>query len=373
MLSGALRYSLPSWPVIRWLTETSRPVSREIAIAQVSTLYSSLPIFYSAAMATLLCAGAIWWRHPEPLFTIWLALEVGTILFRIMLLNRDQRAAAQGRETSTDLYLAMTLLWAVTLGYGAAITTLSGDFAAAVVVNVATAAIAGGMSVRYFGAPRFVLAACTLALVPMAISGILAADPVLIVTAIQLPLVPYSMWQAAKRINAMMIATMEAEHENARRASHDELTGLLNRGGFMHAAAARSDYGATLLYIDLDGFKPVNDMHGHEAGDAVLREVAQRLGGVAGRHGQAARLGGDEFVLLLPMLGGAAAERFGHKVVETVTARDFALGEVEVRVGASVGVATMMPGEGIDEALRRADTALYAVKTRGGGAVRLAA
>ncbi|HSX55587.1 MAG TPA: GGDEF domain-containing protein [Sphingomonas sp.] len=368
-----LKYSLPRWRVMHWLTRTSRPVSRAIHVAQVSTLYSSLAIFYSAALATLLCAAVIWWRHQTSLFAIWLALELGTIALRIALLNRDRRAAKRGTATGTDLYLLLTVLWAATLGFGSAITTLSGDYAAAIVVNIATACIAGGMSIRYFGAPRFVLLVCSATLGPMAVSAALAQDPVLLVTTIQAPLALFSMSQAAKRLNGMMIATMEAEAAHAHRAAHDPLTGLLNRSGFMHAAAGRSGVGGTLFYLDLDGFKPVNDRHGHEAGDQVLREVAQRLVRLAGRHGHAARLGGDEFALLAPVLSAGAIERLGARIVERIASEPFVLDGATARIGVSVGAVAVGEDDAIDDALRRADVALYGAKTRGGGRVRLAA
>lgn len=372
-LDGDVKYSLPRWRVTNWLTRTGRPVSRAIHVAQVSTLYSSLAIFYSAAIATLMCAAAIWWRHQTPLFAVWLGLELGTIGLRIALLNRDRKAARCGAASGTDLYLLMTALWAATLGYGAAITTLSGDYAAAIVVNIATACIAGGMSIRYFGAPRFVLLVCSATLGPMAVAAAFAGDPVLLVTTLQAPLALFSMAQAAKRLNGMMIATMEAEQAHAHRAAHDPLTGLLNRTGFMQAAAGRSGIGGTLFYLDLDGFKPVNDRHGHEAGDQVLREVAQRLVRLAGRHGQAARLGGDEFALLAPVLSPQGIERFGARIVERITAEAFMLDGATTRIGVSVGAAAMGEGDAIGETLRRADAALYGAKTRGGGRVRLAA
>lgn len=372
-MDGDLKYSLPRWRATQWLTRTRRPVSGAIHVAQVSTLYSSLAIFYSAALATLICAAVIWWRHQTPLFAIWLALELATIGVRIVLLNRDRQAAKRGAATATDLYLLMTMLWAGTLGYGSAITTLSGDYAAAIVVNIATACIAGGMSIRYFGAPRFVLLVCAATLGPMAVSAALAPDPVLLVTTIQAPLALFSMSQAAKRLNGMMIATMEAEAAHAHRAAHDPLTGVLNRSGFMHAAAGRSGIGGTLFYIDLDGFKPVNDRHGHDAGDQVLCEVAQRLVRLAGRHGHVARLGGDEFVLLAPVLSPDAIERLGTRIVERIADVPYVLDDATARIGVSVGAAAMVEDDAIDAALRRADAALYGAKTRGGGRVRLAA
>jgi len=372
-LEGDLKYSLPRWRVTTWLTRTNRPVSRAIHVAQVSTLYSSLPIFYSAAIATLICAAVVWWRHQTPLFATWLGLELATIGLRILLLNRDQRAAKRGAATGTDLYLVLTALWAATLGFGSAITTLSGDYAAAIVVNIATACIAGGMSIRYFGAPRFVLLVCSATLGPMAASAALAHDPVLLVTVIQAPLALFSMSQAARRLNGMMIATMEAEAAHAHRAAHDPLTGLLNRSGFTHAAGGRGAVGGTLFYIDLDGFKQVNDRHGHNAGDQVLCEVAERLARIAGPNGHSARLGGDEFVLLMPVLSEDAMERLGARIVERIAGEPYLYDGATARIGVSVGAAAMGEDDPIDAALRRADMALYGAKARGGGRVRLAA
>ncbi|NEK70993.1 MAG: GGDEF domain-containing protein, partial [Xanthomonas perforans] len=83
------------------------------------------------------------------------------------------------------------------------------------------------------------------------------------------------------------------------RATHDDLTGLLNRAGFLQAAESRLHSGTlSLLLLDLDGFKFVNDVYGHKAGDRVLVEVARRLRDALPENGLAARLGGDEFAVL---------------------------------------------------------------------------
>ncbi|KAI1692905.1 diguanylate cyclase, GGDEF domain-containing protein [Ditylenchus destructor] len=116
----------------------------------------------------------------------------------------------------------------------------------------------------------------------------------------------------------------------------------------MQAAAGRSGIGGTLFYLDLDGFQAGNDRHGHEAGDQVLREVAQRLVRLAGRHGQAARLGGDEFALLAPVLSPQGIERFGARIVERITAEAFMLDGATTRIGVSVGAAAMGEGDAID-------------------------
>src|SRR3954466_9449307 len=157
-------------------------------------------------------------------------------------------------------------------------------------------------------------------------------------------------------------------------ALHDPLTGLPNRTLFLdrvrHAvdAAGRTQVWPSVLYLDLDGFKPVNDTFGHEAGDVLLRTVADRLRGCLRPADTAARLGGDEFVVLL----NGPIDRFGvARVVERIRAQldvPVLLGDgVVTTVGASIGVAL---GDAdiadADNLVRNADIAMYAAKRQGG-------
>jgi diguanylate cyclase (GGDEF)-like protein len=157
-------------------------------------------------------------------------------------------------------------------------------------------------------------------------------------------------------------------------AHHDMLTGLANRRYFGAAAEAllalsqRNGSMSALLMLDLDGFKKVNDTLGHEAGDALLKEVGGRLRKLSRDSDLLARLGGDEFVLLMPELhniDGACV--LAQKVVDAL-GEPYALGDAEPRplVGASVGVAWYPDhGEDLDTLMRHADLALYAAKNAG--------
>jgi diguanylate cyclase (GGDEF)-like protein len=152
-------------------------------------------------------------------------------------------------------------------------------------------------------------------------------------------------------------------------ALHDPLTGLPNRTLFLdrvrHAVdtAGRSGVHPAVLYLDLDGFKPVNDTYGHEAGDVLLRTVADRLRGCLRPADTAARLGGDEFVLLL----NGPIDRFAvARVVERIRAQldvPVLLGEdVVATVGASIGIALGDDVRDADTLVRHADVAMYAAK-----------
>ena len=152
-------------------------------------------------------------------------------------------------------------------------------------------------------------------------------------------------------------------------AHHDALTGLANRTLFFEMAEKQVALGKrhhsrfTIVALDLDGFKQVNDQHGHDAGDAVLKEVARRIG-ISIRSGDiAARLGGDEFMVLLnhadsdklPLAPGRIVESLSHPYAG-----------VDVAVSASAGVACFpQDGQDITTLVKAADTALYRAKASG--------
>jgi diguanylate cyclase (GGDEF)-like protein len=158
------------------------------------------------------------------------------------------------------------------------------------------------------------------------------------------------------------IAELEA------RADVDPLLDILNRRGFERelkrslAYLQRYNGEAVLLFIDLDGFKAVNDRHGHAAGDALLKAVARELVGHARASDVVARLGGDEFGVLLWNLGAALAAGNAHsleRLIETVTV---AHGEARIAVGASVGLVPLVAGAAPEQMIDAADKAMYARK-----------
>jgi diguanylate cyclase (GGDEF)-like protein/PAS domain S-box-containing protein len=163
-------------------------------------------------------------------------------------------------------------------------------------------------------------------------------------------------------------------------AHHDPLTGLANRSllalRLRHTVErARRDGGrCAVLYLDLDGFKLVNDRLGHEAGDELLRRVARRMSRRLRDIDTLARLGGDEFVLVLEQLSeDTNAEEVARSIISRLT-RWFRLGNGnKVSVGVSIGI-SVYPGDGDDAEtlLRRADLALYQAKSAGRGTMRFA-
>ena len=161
----------------------------------------------------------------------------------------------------------------------------------------------------------------------------------------------------------------------------DVLTGLPNRRALLDtlpeamSRAQRVGRPAALLFIDMDGFKAVNDTYGHEEGDALLRQFGARLAQAVRKTDTVARLAGDEFVVVLEMLTDAAhAEDTARKLLDRVR-EGFHLRKATVHVGASIGIAVHLPDDprDLDAWLARADHAMYGAKRSGKNTVALAA
>lgn len=162
----------------------------------------------------------------------------------------------------------------------------------------------------------------------------------------------------------LAIDSAAAHRALAARAGSDELTGLANRATFFAGLERVQEAGVTtsVVYLDLDGFKAVNDTHGHLVGDEVLRQVAARLRSARRERDLCARLGGDEFAVMLPRTDRAAAEAIGRRL-EALVSAPITTSAGMVMVGASWGVGTSDRETGPDQELvGRADAAMYAVK-----------
>jgi diguanylate cyclase (GGDEF)-like protein len=205
-------------------------------------------------------------------------------------------------------------------------------------------------------------------------------DPVLYLLGVAVMVLVIARQFLALRDNSVLTRELLGrEQQLAYLAFHDSLTGLANRTLFYDRvghAVLRQDRAGTpvgLLYIDLDGFKAVNDGLGHAAGDELLKEVAERLTACLRSSDTVARLGGDEFAVLAdPVHEVDDIMIVANRIVATI-GQAFPLSSGVARIGASVGVATRTPGDGdLDDFLQRADSAMYAAKAAGKGRTVLA-
>ena len=174
-----------------------------------------------------------------------------------------------------------------------------------------------------------------------------------------------------------VIAEQQRLAEQARQAAMtialtDDLTGLPNRRCFQSlladkiTTAARTGKPFALGLIDLDGFKPINDLHGHPAGDEILRQVADRLASAMDGRGSAARIGGDEFAILCDRVGARAEAIALGEEIQRMFAAPFATESLSVRLSCACGFALFpLSAAEQDELVRQADAALYRAKAGG--------
>ncbi len=187
-----------------------------------------------------------------------------------------------------------------------------------------------------------------------------------------------SLQHAVQTLTASLSEREEFRRRLSHEATHDSLTGLPNRNASMRqlsaslARATRSTSSIALLFIDLDAFKPVNDVHGHQAGDIVLIEIARRLSHALREGDHVGRLGGDEFLVIAePIQSSKEAIELGRRILNAL-AGPIEIGESVVSVGACIGIALanddrLTP----DELLRDADLAVYKAKGIGPGNIEL--
>jgi diguanylate cyclase (GGDEF)-like protein/PAS domain S-box-containing protein len=192
--------------------------------------------------------------------------------------------------------------------------------------------------------------------------------------------------QAATRADPRMLLVFEsvlmkrmADNFLSKVAHHDPLTGLGNRQLFKNlitsaiGRAQRHKKGMAILYLDLNGFKAVNDTLGHDAGDALLQQVADRLRRVLREADSVARMGGDEFTLILEDLNSPDEAALAAERVVKAIREPFSIGGKRVQIATSVGIAVYPDdGKDLDTLVKAADAAMYSVKGTQGGAWRFA-
>ena len=151
-------------------------------------------------------------------------------------------------------------------------------------------------------------------------------------------------------------------------ADHDVFLPILNRRAFLRevskalALAERHDAPSALLYMDLNGFKKINDTHGHAAGDTALRQVAELIAAHVRETDAVGRLGGDEFGVVLTLTPAAAAERKAEELAQTIANTPILHDGAELRLGAAWGVRALDAGVDVETAMAEADAAMYARK-----------
>ena len=359
--------------------------------AEMAALASTRPMPVSVALtvvAALLAACGLWW--PGHALTGEATRSANDLLNALPALLLAVCAGATGARANgpNKVWALVGVVFMLMAAYGHAMLAAPGLFrlartagevgAGAALITLCAALVAAQL--RYGTArsgPVLRIAAVLVAAAIVCLGAFMSATPVATRSLVWPELMMLGALLGVAAVLRLVLgqgsaSELEAPTRSARTSTVDNLTGLPTRLYFESrlndAARKCRDGGARLavFFIDLDGFKPVNDTFGHSSGDRVLEQVGVRLKAIARGHGVAARVGGDEFVLLGTAAGTqAAAAQMAARVIGALS-QPYRVDEREVTISCSVGIALYPEGCSANKLIARADAAMYAAKRAGG-------
>lgn len=350
----------------------------DIEIEIISRLFAALPQILCIAAGLIVGSAIMAVQTGEMVFWWLTGAGILTTLLRIANIAGFKR-----RDPARKLTLAEARRWEAGYAYTAFAFTL---VIAALTLAAAAADHAGGFVLSlgltmaltagsYLRTLRYWICAVlsTIAIGTLVVAFLVSGDPLYQALSVLLLVYLYSIYESSDHIIGQFEELLMVRRELDIAARHDPLTGLLNRRGLDRVLEEAGESGEALglLLLDLDGFKLVNDRHGHQAGDDLLKQVAMRLKGVVRPGDVVARLGGDEFALVIRGIEDAVAlSEVADRAVSVVMAPFMLMGQF-VSVGASVGVSVKSEGDSghwtAEVLTRAADQALYGAKRAGKG------
>ncbi len=367
--------SPPSIGFLRWLVDPGRDVPEDVRGLLLLRLFASpLPILMSMINTVLICAVALGMTG-SPVFAVYAGADMLLGLFRLGIIRRMGRALADGSRSPMNAYLITGIIACALQGALAATAMLTGRPVLQILATITVFGIIGPICARNYPAPRYCMLLVMLCDLPFVAGCVLLGNHWLLITLAETPPFLLTTHQVIRTFQHLAIETLTMAAESRHRATHDPLTGLLNRRGFQEAIAdhaARPAPSLGLLALDLDGFKAVNDLLGHHVGDVLLEAVAGRISARVRPGDRVIRLGGDEFVVLLSSGTFAESRKIAERLIEDIGHVPYCIDDATtVRVGVSIGIAcTPEDGADIETLHRSADLALYEAKTAGRGVWR---
>lgn len=360
--------------------QTEGQMPDEVA-RQLDAMLFGVPRSTAAYLTGLVALPELLWEQTHDVWITIIALAAVVLNFvRVLIVVFKRR---QEGDSLPRIYWAA--LFALGMIYSADMAALAlralwlRDPLALALAAIAVAGYLTGVVIRASAVPRLAVPQILALFVPMIAAAPFASSEMSLAAAALLFLFCIGCLELSRSVHDRMKAQLIAEHKLAMNARTDYLTGLANRAAFderggdrLRQAEAGSP-GPIVALIDLDGFKNVNDTHGHAVGDEVLRQASGRLRqALHGRH-FAARLGGDECAVVFDLDAPLETARsLGEDIVATL-ARPFELDGVVIRISGSVGIAALDAHDvGFASVVERADRSLYAAKQAGGNQVRLA-
>ena len=344
---------------------------RQRMLATIPTTALSLA-FYSFTL--LVIAITTVYISREPWAWGWLVFSGAMIAWRYVSPFAARRLGLMQPLSGIMISAGLSM---TSFAFATTMSILSGNIALMTITLAGAMGVLAGLATRWAALPRPAIAAMVVTMTPPALTLILQGGAY-ISAALVILCVVFSVATFTKQNQENLLAAITAEELHRRMAQTDHLTGLANRAQLIEqiaqyceelpARTGDAGHRFAVLYIDLDGFKAVNDTHGHAAGDEILQRVADCLRQVTGPDELVARIGGDEFVVLLRDADGLTARAVADEIIYAISREHRTADGRVLRVGCSVGISLApLQGREPETLLARADAALYEVKNQGKG------
>ncbi len=375
MAEARYLFTPPRNAALRWLTDPGRHVPAHIGTVLLGEILSSSNAVIAGVFNGLVLNVFALCMHGGYIFALFILIDLMLATTRVVVVRRTVRASLAGLAKPTDLYFVTALSWCALQGAMAFTAMRTSLLPLQLLTATTSMGLVGPICARNYAAPRYALALVMLCQLPFVAGAALSGDPWLTILILQTPIFLFAIVKIVGRFQAMAVATLQAEQDSYERARHDALTGLLNRFGLMERFDLQRSAGTrpfALFYLDLDGFKPINDTFGHQAGDKILQGVAARLKSRIRPGDIVSRLGGDEFVIFAPDMLPDEGSAYADAIIRAIADKPYKLDDIEpLRIGISIGFACA-PEDGMDtdDLHRKADAALYQAKAAGRGVQR---
>lgn len=348
----------------------------------VHIVYTAMPQIISLALGVIIATGFLVMTYGDPAYYALLASAIAVSLMRIAFMLAYPKSGCRdaGESRFWDILYGTGSLSIACVIAGMSLITFSKEHPGAHLLAVGlTMAMAAGHGSRIAVRPWIALMSGTVIMVSLGVAAARHADPLYNVLGYLTVVYLFSYYETVLRYYGVIVDRLVKKREIEHLASHDPLTGLANRRAVEKALSEADRHweiegrAFATLCLDLDGFKAVNDMHGHGVGDRLLCAVAQRLAQAAGDGDLCGRLGGDEFAVICKDVQGEEQVALLASAIIASLSQPYRIQGRTVRIGVSIGAAIADAGmAGSDAMMIAADRALYRAKGAGKGVFRIA-
>lgn len=333
-------------------------------------LFASLSVLVLAGTAIMLTGTGWPW--------LWIAADLALLALRFTLIVRCEAARLHNETPPLGALMIAGGVWSAVFGLGCFGCITSENLVLSVLAGLNVAGVVGVVSSRNAATPRYAILVMLLVSLPFMLGALLSPQPGMWVIGLQMPFYVAGIIGVLVHNHKISVRMIRAELDNRDLAVRDALTGLPNRillQEELHrmckqlaTPAANGGKPFVVLSMDLDGFKYINDSHGHTAGDRLLRLVGERLRKTFRATDMVFRIGGDEFIVLLPGASEIEAAHLAKRAIDTVSeAFDIEVG-TPAYIGLSAGSARApIDGDTPEQLLTCSDLALYEAKRAGKG------